>query len=138
MTFTKKLGFALATLIATCFTAAAQDAAAKFTLTHEVSFQRTTLPAGTYLLSVYSRGATQAILRSEDGKGLSVIAVPTVADYSSTCKSNSVNLVRDGEAWAVESVCFNNSGLALYFNPTISKTDMARLSSQAGTISGSH
>lgn len=138
MKFAKKLSFALLTLMATCFTASAQDAAAKFTLTHEVRLQNSTLPAGTYMISVYSSGATQAVVRSDDGKGPAIIAVPTIADYSSSCKDSSVNLVRSGEAWAVDSVCFTDSGLALYFNPAMGKTTLAKLAPPVGAESGSH
>jgi hypothetical protein len=138
MTSVKKLSLALLVVLATAFTANAQDARVKFTLTHEVRWEKTTLPAGTYMISVYDGPVPRAIVSSEDRKGPSIIAVPTVADYSSSCKSSSVTLVHDGAAWDVSSVCFNESGLALYFGASSSKTTLASLSPQVGSATGSH
>ncbi len=137
MTAVKKLALALLVVLATTFTVNAQDARAKFTLTHEVRWENATLPAGNYMISVYSGAVPRAVISSEDGRG-SVIAVPTFADYSSSCKSSSVSLVRDGSTWNVSSVCFNESGLALYFGSSPSKTTLASLSPQVGSASGSH
>lgn len=138
MNSVKKLALALLVVLATAFTANAQDARVKFTLTHEVRWEKTTLPAGTYMISVYSGAIPRAIVSSEDGKGPSIIAVPTIADYSSSCKSSSVNLIRDGAAWNVTSVCLNESGLALYFGAEPPKTALASLSSQVGSATGTH
>ena len=137
MNSVKKLALALLVVLASTFTANAQDARIKFTLTHEVRWEKTTLPAGTYLMSVYSGTVPRAIVSAEDRKGPSIIAVPTIADYSSSCKSSSVNLVRDGAAWNVTSVCFNESGLALYFGSSSPKTTLASLSPQVGSAKGS-
>lgn len=137
MNFAKKLSFSLLALAATTFTANAQDARAKFTLTHEVRWQKTMLPAGTYTISVESGTMPRAVIASETGKREAIITVPTFAEYSSSCKSSSVTLVRNGESWDVSSVCFDESGLALYFNVAPSGTTMARLSPQ-GSATGSH
>ena len=134
----KKLALALLVVLGAAFAANAQDARAKFTLTHEVRWENATLPAGSYMISVYSGTVPRAFVTAEDRKGPSIIAVPTVADYSSSCKSSSVNLVRDGAAWKVTSVCFNESGLALYFGAAPSKTALASLSPQVGSATGSH
>ena len=138
MTAAKKLCLALLVLLAATFTANAQDARAKFTLTHEARWEKTTLPAGTYMISVDSGAVPKAIVTSEDGNRVSIIAVPTVADYSGSCKTSSVNLVREDAAWSVRSVCFNETGLALYFDTEGSKTTLAKLSPQVGSASGSH
>lgn len=139
MNSAKKIALALLVVLATAFTAKAQDTRAKFTLSHEVRWENATLPAGNYMISVYSGTAVpRAFITSEDGKGPSIIAVPTVADYSSSCKSSSVNLVRDGAAWNVTSVCLNESGLALYFGAEPPKTALASLSPQVGSATGSH
>ena len=137
MNSVKKLALALLVVLAATFNANAQDARAKFTLTHEVRWENATLPAGNYMISVYSGTVPRAFVTSEDRKGTSIIAVPTVADYSSSCKSSSVNLVRNGAAWDVTSVCFNESGLALYFGAAASKTTLASLSPQVGSAKGS-
>jgi hypothetical protein len=133
----KKLALALLVVLATAFAANAQDARVKFTLTHEVRWEKTTLPAGTYMVSVYTGTVPRAVVSSEDGKA-SIIAVPTIADYSSSCKSSSVSLVRSREAWDVTSVCFKESGLALYFGAEPAKTTLASLSPQVGSATGSH
>ena len=138
MTSVKKLGLALLVVLATAFTANAQDARVKFTLTHEVRWEKTTLPAGTYMISVYDGAIPRAIVSSQDRNGPSIIAVPTVAESSSSCKSTSVSLVRNGEAWDVASVCFNEDGLALYFGAEPAKTTLASLSPQVGSATGSH
>lgn len=133
----KKLTLALLVVLAATFTANAQDARAKFTLTHEVRWEHATLPAGNYMISVHTGTVPHAFVASADRKGPSIIAVPTIADYSSSCKSSSVNLVRDGAAWDVSSVCFNESGLALYFGATSPKTTLANVSPQVGSATGS-
>ena len=46
MNSVKKLALALLVVLASTFTANAQDARAKFTLTHEVRWENATLPAG--------------------------------------------------------------------------------------------
>jgi hypothetical protein len=138
MNSVKKLALALLVVLAATFTANAQDTRAKFTLTHEVRWENATLPAGNYTISVYSGTVPRAFVTAEDRKGPSIIAVPTVADYSSSCKSSSVNLVKDGTVWDVSSVCFNESGLALYFGVAASKTTLASLSPQVGSAAGSH
>ena len=51
----KKLALALLVVLAATFTANAQDARAKFTLTHEVRWENATLPSGNYTISVYYR-----------------------------------------------------------------------------------
>lgn len=137
MNSVKKLALALLVVLAATFTANAQDARAKFTLTHEVRWENSTLPAGNYMISVFTGTVPRAIVSSEDGKRTSIIAVATIADYSSSCKSSSVTLVRDGAAWDVSSVCFNESGLALYFGVAASKTTLASLSPQVGSATGS-
>lgn len=136
MTSVKKLSLTLLVVLAATFAANAQEARAKFTLTHEVRWEKTTLPAGTYKISVESGAVPKAIVSSEDGKAF--IAVPTVADYSSSCKTSSVNLVHEAGTWNVTSVCFNESGLALYFGSESPKTTLATLSPQVGSASGSH
>ena len=138
MTSVKKLGLAVLVVLATAFAANAQDARVKFTLTHEARWDKTMLPAGTYMISVNSGAVPRAIVSAEDRKGPSIIAVPRVTEYSSSCKSSSVSLVRNGEAWDVTSVCFNEDGLALYFGAEPAKTTLASLSPQVGSATGSH
>ena len=133
----KKLALALLVVLAATFTANAQDARAKFTLTHEVRWENATLPSGNYTISVYTGTVPRAIVSSEDGKRTSIIAVARIADYSSSCKSSSVNLIRDGAVWDVSSVCFNESGLALYFGAKSPKTTLADVSPQVGSATGS-
>ena len=136
MTYTKKTLMLLVLLLATSFGAAAQDAHAKFTLAHAATWGTTTLPAGTYSVSLEVGGISKAYVKSDDGTKLAFVAIPQIVEVTDACEKTSVTLQRNGLGWSVRSVCFGELQMALYFPMEPAPTSLAALPRNAESATG--
>jgi hypothetical protein len=132
MTYAKKTLFVL--LLAASLAAAAQDAHTKFTLPCNANWGKTSLPAGTYSVSLEFGGISKAYVTSADNPKLAFVVVPATAGISDACRKSSVTLHRDGSEWSVRSVCFGELQMALYFLPEPARTSMAALPANSQAV----
>lgn len=138
MTFAKKTTFLALLMLATCFTAAAQDRVLKFKLTREAHIGNATLTAGDYrMVMTYDASRPLVIVRPVDGHGASVLAMPANYDFNSSCKTSSLTLTSAGDSWQMTSVCFADSATALYFAGAESrKSDVVTQTTAATALAG--
>ena len=127
MTYAKKTIFVLLLSVAAALGAAAQDAHAKFTLPYDAMWGKTSLPAGTYSVSLEFGGITKAFVSSEGGSKIAFVTIPVNTEVSEACVKSAVDLQRSGSTWSVRSVCFSDLQLALYFPAERSETALASL-----------
>jgi hypothetical protein len=127
MTYAKKTLLLLVLSVAASLGAAAQDAHAKFTLPHDAMWGKTALPAGTYSVSLEFGGITKAYVTSDDNHRVAFFAIPEMTEVSDACVKSSVTLHRRRSDWSVQSVCFGELQMALYFPADRTITAMAAL-----------
>ncbi len=137
MKFAKKLSLLFSLGAAMALSAHAQDAQAKFTLPHNAHLGSAVLPAGRYTVTVSFEGITKAFIVPADHKGAAMIALPVSTDDYASCKETSVSVQRDGADWAVRSICFAGSNVALYFPAPAEKTALASAAPAPVAIAGS-
>ncbi len=135
MSYAKKMLFLLMLSLAASFTASAQDAHTKFTLSHNAVWGQTVLPAGTYSVFLEFGGITKAYVTSADTK-LAFVAIPETTEVSDACAKSSVTLRRNGADWSVRSVCFGALQMAVYFPEQPSMTAVAALPSAEAVSTG--
>ena len=102
----------------------AQEPAGKFTLTHEVRWEGTQVPAGTYTVAVHTGPVPYVLVTSEKPGALSIMAV---AQYVETaqCKTSSLELEQGQKGWSVRSLCLESS-VGVYFGTGPAKLAQSR------------
>lgn len=111
----KQMAFAFLLALAVCVGASAQDAAGKFSVTHNTRWGTAVLPPGSYLVSVRSGPVPYVIITSDDRSLVSVMAVAQYIE-TATCKSSSLEMEQTSDGWSVRSLCFE-SQVSVYFGP---------------------
>jgi hypothetical protein len=117
----RKFAYAAA-LIATIFCVqptlvAAEDARGKFTLTHEVRWQRYVLPPGDYSFSLKTVGASEfLVLRGRNGTGTDAMLMANEVETPKLDEVNGLVLVsREGQSF-VSSMELPEYDMALHFD----------------------
>ena len=107
--------------------ASAQDAAGNFTLTHEVHWQSTIVPAGKYRFSTETRGPSEMLrLRNVSGSGTSfMLLVPNTETSQPTGLSQIVLITRSSGSY-VSTMQLPESGLTLHFSVPSGTREMAQ------------
>lgn len=135
MRFASRFLFAVMTL-ATCLPASAQQKAGTFMLPYATRWNHVLVPAGEYSISIYSESQEISMLESVRGKQSALFLVPLSHDYGATCASSTLSMARAGHEWKVQSICFADTGLKLYFTTPPSRgrvLSSATAMSAAGT-----
>lgn len=109
----KKIAFAFLLVLTVCAGASAQDAAGKFSVTHNTRWGTAVLPPGSYSVSVRSGPVPYVVITSDDRSSLSVMAVAQYIE-TATCKSSSLELEQTSDGWNVRSLCFQ-SQVSVFF-----------------------
>ena len=115
MKLVKQMAFAFLMALAVCSAASAQDAAGKFSVTHNTRWGTAVLPPGSYVVSVHSGPVPYVVITSADRSSVSVMAVAQYIE-TATCKSSSLEMEQTSDGWSVRSLCFE-SQVNVYFGP---------------------
>lgn len=115
MKLLKQIAFVFLLVWAVCTGASAQDAAGKFSVTHNTRWGTAVLPPGSYFVSVRSGPVPYVLIRSDNRSSVSVMAVAQYIE-TATCKSSSLEMEQTTDGWSVRSLCFE-SQVSVYFGP---------------------
>lgn len=111
--------------------ASAQDAAGAFTLTHEVHWQNTIVPAGRYRFSIGSRGPFEMLtLRNVSSTGASLMLIVLDTEVSRPSDLSQIIVVSRSGGSYVSTMRLPQSGLTLHFTVPAGTREMAK---SAGT-----
>ncbi len=125
MKFAKKTTLLFLFAAAMSFGTFAQDAQARFSLSHPTRLGNSVLPPGDYEMTVSFNGLAKAFITPVSAKGPAVIAVPVVVDSYATCTGTTVGMLHAGSSWSIESVCMAEPRLALHFRLPAVNTEIA-------------
>jgi hypothetical protein len=137
MTCIQRFLFLFALVATFCFPVSAQTAQAKFTLTQETQFGKTSLPPGEYLLDVVNVATPTVLISPLSGRRATFFATPSIVSSDANCNSTTLSLKRHGSAWQVTSVCFSGMGMKLYFPPESTVATLSAASPKAGPLGAS-
>jgi len=107
--------------------ASAQDAAGNFTLTHEVHWQSTIVPAGKYRFSTETRGPSEMLrLRNVSGSGTSFMLLVPNTETSQPAGLSQIVLITRSSGSYVSTMQLPESGLTLHFSVPSGTREMAQ------------
>ncbi len=107
--------------------ASAQDAAGTFTLTHEVHWQNSIVPAGKYRFTVGSSGASEMLmLRNISGNGTSFMLLVNDAEESQPADLNQLVMVSRSRGSFVSAMQLPEFGLTLRFSVPAKTREVAQ------------
>jgi hypothetical protein len=107
--------------------ASAQDASGTFTLTHEVRWQKTVVPAGTYHFTVGTSGPSELlVLNRISGKGKGFLLMVTDTEASQPSDSSRLVLVSGPGGSFVSAMDLPEFGVTLHFAVPTATREVAR------------
>ena len=107
--------------------ASAQDAAGTFTLTHEVHWQSTIVPAGKYRFSTETRGPSEMLrLHNISGSGASFMLLVPDTEISQPSDLGQIVLITRSSGSYVSTMQLPESGLTLHFTVPTGTREMAQ------------
>ena len=106
----------------------------RFTLPYEVKWGGSTLPAGSYVITIKSIGSPViALIRSTDSKGVVTYVQSGAATPTKDGRNALLIASRDGKEF-VHSLALSDVGLTLIFDPTLANSKSAVAGLDARTM----